>query len=268
MAELSDELLMAYADGELEPVERRRVEALLADSPELQDKVRRFEMTRLPLQQAYDPVLREAVPSALVDLIRRSAVDRGAVADLARERAARVSSKAVRPEPLSGSARSSASWRPVALAASVGLMIGAAGAWFGKPAERGPASSALVAEGIVRHALETGRSGEIVRSSSADLAEVKPVVTFRSKDQQFCRQYELGRSGVAQFEGVACRQAAGAWEIKFHAEKAPRVAGPGKIAPAGSRQPSALDAQVERVIDGGILDPAEEQRTIEGRWKP
>ena len=54
MADLSDEVLMAYADGLLNPAERASVEASIREHPEYQQKVERFRATRKPVQRAFE----------------------------------------------------------------------------------------------------------------------------------------------------------------------------------------------------------------------
>lgn len=57
-----------YVDGALSAAERARVEAWLADNPADAAQVRQWQQQRLQLQQAFQPVLSEAVPERLLRL--------------------------------------------------------------------------------------------------------------------------------------------------------------------------------------------------------
>ena len=63
---IPDETLMAYADGELEPAQRAEVEAALAADPTLVVRVEQHRALRKKLNAAFDPILMETVPDALV----------------------------------------------------------------------------------------------------------------------------------------------------------------------------------------------------------
>ena len=66
----SEETLMAYADGELDPVERAEIEAAMKRDPAVAAAVERHCSVAARIRSAYDGVLQEPVPgrlSALVD---------------------------------------------------------------------------------------------------------------------------------------------------------------------------------------------------------
>lgn len=63
------ETLMSYVAGELSAVESKRVEAAMADDPELAARVARFRNVRRALRLVYDSVTREPVPDHLLSLL-------------------------------------------------------------------------------------------------------------------------------------------------------------------------------------------------------
>jgi len=69
MAEFSDEMLMAYADGELAPAERREVEAAIVANPELRSRLSIFERTKDELSILFDEPMRRPLPDRLVDAV-------------------------------------------------------------------------------------------------------------------------------------------------------------------------------------------------------
>ncbi len=65
MAELSDEVLMAYADGALTPDVRERVTGILAAHPEFHERLRIFEVTGRTIGLLFeDMICRAATPTA------------------------------------------------------------------------------------------------------------------------------------------------------------------------------------------------------------
>ena len=63
---LSDEMLMAYADGELDATERAEVEAAMALDPDIARRVQEHQALRKQLGGTYDRVLLETVPDRLI----------------------------------------------------------------------------------------------------------------------------------------------------------------------------------------------------------
>src|ERR1700736_4408975 len=66
----SEETLMAYADGELDPATRAAVEAAMAGDPQLAQRVARHQRLRTRLSGAFDPVLDEPLPQRLLNTVR------------------------------------------------------------------------------------------------------------------------------------------------------------------------------------------------------
>jgi anti-sigma factor RsiW len=65
----SDEMLMAYADGELDLVARAEIEAAMAVDPEIARSVERHRALRGRVQAAYQGVLDEPVPAQLANFV-------------------------------------------------------------------------------------------------------------------------------------------------------------------------------------------------------
>lgn len=69
MADLTDETLMAYADGQLDPVRRATVEAAVRQDPQARERLKIFVATGEPLAKFFDPQLKAPVPDHLVSLV-------------------------------------------------------------------------------------------------------------------------------------------------------------------------------------------------------
>ena len=68
--EHSRQKLMAYADGELDPVERAQVEAAIGGDPSLARRVEKHRALRSKVSSAFNSVLDEPVPERLLNAVR------------------------------------------------------------------------------------------------------------------------------------------------------------------------------------------------------
>ena len=70
---VDDPILMAYLDGELDPVERARIEQALAADAGLRERLEAQRRLRARLADRYDPIVREDVPEHLLEIVERHA---------------------------------------------------------------------------------------------------------------------------------------------------------------------------------------------------
>jgi anti-sigma factor RsiW len=70
MHQISDETLMAFADGDLQPDERRTVREALTQDASLIEKLESFILTRTRIARLFDAVLAEPLPEKMLKLIR------------------------------------------------------------------------------------------------------------------------------------------------------------------------------------------------------
>lgn len=264
MADLSDEVLMAYADGLLSPAERVSVEASIREHPHYQRKVEQFRATRGPVRQAFDAEL-----------------DRGRLAALAaRIRQAPASSPRRRADLGIVHARSLASFAswPTALAASLALFVGGGLGWLmHRPADREQTALAdlvtfgdgsLRAEGALAELLETAGSGSTqrVRDAHGRAWQLKAISSFRSMADGPCRQYELTDDVAARSAGYACRNTHAQWLIQAHARLDTPANAKDQFSPAGDGNGGPLDAAIRAHMKGDVLQASEERRWIQSHW--
>ncbi|WP_294331966.1 anti-sigma factor [uncultured Sphingomonas sp.] len=226
---IDPELLMAYADGELGPLDAKRVEQAIAADPALGAEVARHRALRARLDGHFAAVAQEPVPDRLAALIRTNVVDLPA-----RRRTARVPAWA----PWSGA---------VAAALVLGLLLG----------------KGLPEQGVVRtrdgHLYAAGSlAGALDRQLAANAGDVQLVVSFRDREGRYCRVF---RSQPA--DGIACHEAKG-WALR-QTMGGSRVSARG-YAQAGSAD-AALMAAAQELMAGDPLDAAAEARARAAGWK-
>ncbi len=233
-----DEILMAFADGELDDARNAEIAAAVARDPELARRVDTHRTLRSRAAEAFAPVLAEPVPNAL----RAAAMGRGTVVNF----------------PGVNAQSSTPRWRArewTALAAS--LLVGVFVGWrVFSPAEplMAAESDALVARGVLAAALDSQ-----LASAQSPGSDVLIGVTFRSREGSFCRSFVLAGQRTV---GLACH-AGGDWRI---AATVVTDISAGEIRQAGSALPTAIAAAIEDRIAGSTFDAAEERDAQANGW--
>jgi hypothetical protein len=240
-----DEILMAYADGELDEAQRAQIAAALERDPELARRVERHRALRAEITGAYATVLDQPVPERLLAAANAAAGRPQRRADVLAFPARAARAPATR-------------WRGrewTAMAAS--LVLGAVISWkVFVPSDSslvGAHDGALVARGALARALDS----QLASTQRAEDA-VQIGVTFTSQDGGYCRSFVVRKAGTA---GLACREG-GEWRVPVTAAMQVPVAG---LRPAASPPPAVL-AAIEARIAGEALDAAGEENARLGGW--
>lgn len=249
--EISADLLMAYADGELDAATAAQVEAALRDDAELAARVAAHRALRERLRAAFAADLQEPVPQRLVDAVQRTApVAGGALAGAA---------------PGTRRARASRRWwrspLPLAVAAGfLGLGIGIAVLMqhlSGDRLYRG-VPGALVAEGGLARALSDDLSGPGAAGG------VDVVLSFVSRTGEYCRAFRI--TGSAPRSGVACRNGA-QWRIEALARSHGEAGQDAGYRTAGSSLPPAVLQAIQTRLADQPLDRAGEIAARDRGWR-
>jgi len=240
---IPDEVLMAYADGELPADEAATLEARLSEDADLAARVQVFSASAAALQGLKHADTSAAMPAGLEQALRArvasaSAVDAPAMVAADPVPAGNVVAFPQRRVPL---------WTG-ALAATVALAVGlGAGLLAGKGT--GPSGGA----DPVFAALDSLPSGEA--TTLADGTELRMVASFNSSDGALCREYEqIGQNATGQLT-VACRDQ-GAWVPQLVVA----LGGAEGYAPASA--PELLDLYYMQSEAGSVLPPEEERAAL------
>ncbi len=233
----SDEILMAYADDELDPRTRAAVDAAMAADPEIARRIEQHKALRARLRSAFDKVLEEPVPDRLLTAVRNAPENRreGNVVPLRRKPVRRWST----PQ-----------WGAIAASLVIGALLGQA--WV-RSAGSGPITARngeLRASGVLERAL----SGQLASDQTA-AAPVQIGVSFRSKSGNYCRSFMLREPN--SLAGLACRDD-NEWHVQMLAQTAAEASGNTQYRQAASAMPRSVLEAVEEQIAGDPLDaPAE-----------
>lgn len=233
--EIDPEMLMAYADGELDPVSAKRVQRAIAKDHDAAAMVARHRVLRETLAQAFDPVVAEPVPDAL-----RAAVAATEVVNIASARTARQR------------------WRnlgwPVGGAIAASFVLGLI--WGGRIDGDAPVvnrDGVLVASGTLAHALNTQ-----LASTQGNTTTTRMLVTFRNHSGAVCRTFTTPSLG-----GIACRDK-DEWVFRETRSRS-------STADTEYRQASSDDiklmADAEAAMAGEPFDSAAEMRARHNGWR-
>ena len=113
---ITDEVLMAYADGELDAAARSEVERAIAANSELAKQVDRHRTLRAQLSNAFDSVLDEPIPDHLKAAVSGQQPS-ASVTDLTQARAAKSAVQLARRW-------SPANWMSIAASVTLGILLG------------------------------------------------------------------------------------------------------------------------------------------------
>jgi len=230
---IDPETLMAYADGELDPIAVKRVERAIAVDPALAEQVEQHRKLAASLRAAFDPVAAAPVPPAVETMLHESA-------------------KIVPLAPKS--ARRERPFWMGAVAASLvaGMLTGPL--WF--PRDTGGVAmqgGTAIASGDVAKAL-----GTQLASAQATDAPVRVGVTFRDGAQRWCRTFETGATG-----GIACAQGKD-WRIE---RLYGGVAQQGAAYRQAGSPAAAMMADAQAMMAGDPLDAAGEKAARDAGWR-
>jgi hypothetical protein len=237
--ELGDEMLMAYADGELSEADAAVIEQAIARNPGLSRRLDQFRASRR-LASASLAGLRA---SPVLPRLAQAVLDYPNPTDAG-----------PRP-PVSSRLMSS---RLLPLAASVAIVAGIAGYLAG--VNREGSSANLEVSSAMAAALESAPSGGTRQVHSGERMTIQ--ATYRLPDRA-CRKFLLQKSARA-IVGLACRENVG-WSIDL------AVAQPGGdprgYSPASARLTQTIDAFLDAAEASVPLDAKAEAELIAGGWK-
>lgn len=272
MTSLSDEMLMAYADGELTAADRAQVEAVLAHDPVAAERVAAFAATGRALGILYSTPMLEPVPQRLIEAVMGQSnmgPSKATATVIPFNRPQRVKPQAV------------PNW---AMAASVAVLaLGIGTLWMAKQHNSADADGlygvAASGDGVKLAGLELAAAlNSTLSATTAALvidgqaASMKPVFSFAAASGAICRQYQINRTDAPPIGGVACRSNGEQWQIEGQvtlaaSPPASERLGDGKIITAAGASSPVIDAIVDKIIDGDVMGLDQEAAAMKNGWR-
>jgi hypothetical protein len=233
---IDDDILMAYADGELDEIGRARVERAVAADPALRARLAQQRKLRATLADFYGPTAGEDVPERFRAMLDSKIVDfAGAKARQAQQ-----------ARPLWQSLTALAATLVVGLALGRTLLMPAAG-------PIGVEKGIMVAQGPLAAALDT----QLASAQGPD-ASTRIGTSFAAADGRLCRTFDS-----AALAGIACRGEQG-WQLMMTGTGSGGAHG--DYRQAGSSNPLIAEA-TQALMAGEPFDANAERRARDSGWR-
>ena len=231
MTDIDEAMLIAWVDGELDEVSRRRVDRAIAEDPALAQRLETHRRLRERLSGHYAPVEAEPVPPGMRALLEESGK--------------------IIPIGHSSAPRQRKLWIGGAIAASLVLGLGIGRMSHGPTGPVGLSNGVMMAKGDLASALETQ-----LASAQQD-APIRIGLSFKQRGGGWCRSFE-----GSIMSGVACREGDG-WQVEQLV--------PAAFRSTEYRQASSTDERVTSTIDalmeGAPADAAQEAAARASGWR-
>lgn len=241
---ISDDELMAYVDGELDPGRAAALKVMIAERADIARRVADQQALREKLRRSFDTVLGEPVPPRLTTARRR-----GSIFDLTSAARARLGRT---------------TWSTgFGLAAGIvlGVLLGPA---LMKLSKEDSSDGERRAGVVLGSALEDVLSNRLASEQSASDA-IRIGVSYLSKQREYCRTF-TSNDGARTTVGLACRRDGG-WQVDA-LQAAPRIGENSSDfrRAATSISPLVLDV-VNSSMAGEALDSRAERLARDHHWQ-
>jgi len=240
---LTPDMLMAFADQEIDRETAAAIERAVRDDPALAEKLAAFRETRRLTREAFGDVLAEPVPEWLVRSVLEGAPSSGRVLAFPVQR-----------------------WlRQVALplAASMLIVAGTAGYFLGQLGGRHVSAPGAIAYGEpAMEALAALPSGGERSVRAGGVGATVRVTGSYTVDDGYCRTFTV-TSGTQSARGLGCKRGPD-WSIEAVIADAPAGDGPYRPASGGDEM---LEGMLDSLGAGEPLATEQEQALIANGWK-
>ncbi len=253
MVHVPDELIMAYADGQVSPEEKVWLEGILAVDPAVRSRLDVFVATRPGQFAAFDAVLSAPIPDRLINTVRGT-------------RPAATKASATRQSLLERLFPNGFGFAPaLGYAAVLAIGVGLGSTLLTTPPPDEPMIRAdrdgFVAAGRLQTALNSEPSGNPKLVNEGD---VRPVLTVRDGNGRICRHYEIV-SRTKGPQGLACRETDGDWRITV-LTGGEGAATARNASQGGNVLDGMVDAAIKSLPSHNELAASEELFLIEKGW--
>jgi hypothetical protein len=254
---ITDDMLMAFADGETDAAVSRMIEDALETDEALAHRLEAFVATRRILKKELGSIAREPVPDRLTRFVMSGAQGTEAGPPPAN----------ATPAPVQQPKRGAMRWAPLPMAAAIaGIVAGGLGYLLGSTSAPGPAQGPMLAIAASDRQLATLLSssadgGKAAWSENGRHGEIIIRASHKTR-AGYCRTYGLSDSAGANFGGVACR-VGDTWRTELVTAEGQNIGG---YVPA-SGMAKAIDAFLDAAEAEDPLNAAAVAERLARGWK-
>lgn len=251
---ITDEKLSAYIDGELAADEIAAIDHALKSDAALAARVDHMRRPDRLIAAAYSEIDKEPMPDAVMDLLQNGPD----------QSKSKMNGKVIQ-FPLQRFIQSPQQWATplaasLALAIGVGLGLQLSGNNSASQNDELPFASIIDASSPIHQTLETILSGETMTAGDSLII---PVLTFKSKDGDYCREFSITSGAIAN-RAVACRHY-DQWNLKFAVVVPSQSGNASDYTTASAEIGGQFDSFVESLMADDALDADDEQALLR-KW--
>ncbi|MGC3983149.1 MAG: hypothetical protein QM808_17990 [Steroidobacteraceae bacterium] len=247
--QIDDELLMSYADGELDAEQQAVVEQALRQDVSLAARVAQHRALRTQLQDSFADVLSEPTPERFLKTLQSpAATDSARIIDLTQMRQRKTAER---------THWDMRHWGAMAASLLVGTLIGFYALNSGTGSLIGNHDGAVIAQGELARSLTT----QLASSNNNDQA-INMGISFRNHAGEYCRSFIV--RGGKSLQGLACRQQ-GNWQLRLLTEST--VTSNGEFRQAASETSDTVLALINAQVEGEPLDSEAEAAAQRAGWR-
>jgi hypothetical protein len=239
MVEKDYELLSQFLDGELPAAEAQALRERLIADPRLRATLEEMRAVDQRVRNAFDIPGVDTVPETVTARLQGAHTNRPASGPYRRARGLAVAA---------------------ALVAAAGLLL--APQW--RDSSGGHSTGTPSADDLLAQVLEHAPSRAEGWEGLTDGRQVRPVLSFASKEGTWCREFLLTETG-ATFRGVACRSG-GSWRTEVLSD-ALRPGVGSVYRPAGAAGAAVVESYINAHADSIPLGVEEEADLINRNWQ-
>lgn len=240
---ITDQLLMAYVDGELAPDLAALILSRLETEPDLLARLEQHQQLRRQLSALYSPVMSEPLPPGLTAL-------------LSKDGAATVTPLRRPTGTMKVFSRLGGGWPIWAAAAACLLGVG-----LSEMRHAGD-TVARSGDGRILAAGPLARSLEQTLAADATASGAKIMASFQDRTGRYCRVFQ--ESGLQ--DGVACKEG-GRWQVIALAASAAATPPVQGYRQASSALAPSVAAAVDELQGVGALTPEQERQARTQQWQ-
>jgi hypothetical protein len=257
MKSISDEMIMAYVDGELTPEQATAVELALKNDPMLRKTVVLFSDTTAMLDGVYDAPLHENVPESLLKVLNSAPLE----------------SRWTRGIKLCLRAIQVPAMHPVPTFALLAITIISSSLLYSNGFLNQHTQNSypsFVFDNAFSRGLENTPSGQSFADQHSSV-EILPILSFQNQQKYYCRQFEIvdkTQNNHFRGSGIACRDNNKKWETIAYSRATPMpTAQSDKISYELAGASNQLDTLIDERRNGEILTISQEHTLIQQGWK-
>ncbi len=256
--EITDQLLNAYIDGELNSETRLSIELELKSNKELQIKLNNLKKVNKLLALAFP--ISENIPEKLINNLNNVQEKSADIININRTKQSKTN-------------KTFSNWYPTAIAASIMLVLGiliGSNLNFLTPDSKNSAMLAMTIQpnNALYSVLETTPSSSIIELSNPDNDKVfvKPILSFKSNTGHFCREFDIN-SEAKNMTGVACRQSDLSWNLEVLLENSRHSTDENSFELASDRVEEVINSVIDELMLDNPISAENEKFLINNNWK-